>query len=418
MTMPAGTTISASGLYRMSARATLKIDAAKAGMKLGDPLELLRIPLTAPARADLVALIQSGGWMLTMNQADTTWGVAERAGAAFMVQFTDSRRERWIYVAAIAEGAAGHGVVSVAAMPEPAPAAPQASVAAAPAPQPAPPPTAEAKSTESGRGFAFSTSTFDDGWIAKEQPEYVEVTKGSISALLFYRVRMTEQMRPPASNVSDYFWARDVTPRFDVMSLDRRQQELTYSQTEYLEGDAIERGTGRRVYVGMNVNRDNGGALNIVVIAPDQATFRQLFPKPDDLERMLTYNKFAVAPSDLAGHWNETSSAMAQMYYTTTGNYAGMNLSTANSQFFINADGSYTSKHVGANGMVGSSKVYSDTYSGRYVMNGNWEVTFTNRFEGKPETFAAQFEIVHGGRILHLMNVKASGIRFHMGRVP
>jgi hypothetical protein len=173
----------------------------------------------------------------------------------------------------------------------------------------------------------------------------VEVTKGPITALLCYRVPMTEQMRPPPANVNDYFWVRDVTPRFDVQGIDRRRQDLAYSQTEYLEGDATDRSTGAHVYIGMN-------------------------------------------------------------------------LSTAKSQFFITANGTYTSQHVGAYGMVGTSKVYSETYSGQFAMNGNWEVTFTNRFEGKPETFAAQFEIVQGGRILHLMNVRATGIRCHLGRVP
>ncbi len=425
--LPAGTTISGSGLYRMSARASLSLDASKAGLTLGTALELLRLPMTAPARPELIAMIRGGGWSLTMTQADTSMGVAEKEGAAFVVQFTDTRRERWIYVAAVSGGSATQSVAQGTSAPstgappssDAAPTPPPPAVAPAPEPPAASAaPMTDTRAASVGRAYAFTTSTFDDGWSAREQPQYVEVTKGPITALLFYRVPITEQMRPPASNVNDYFWARDVAPRFEVQSVDRRRQELAYAQTEYLEGEATERATGKPVYIGMNVNRESGGALAIVVIAPDKATFRQLYPKPDDLERMLTYNKFAVAPSDLAGHWDETSSALAQMYYTTTGNYAGMNLSTANSQFFFNPDGSYTSKHAGAYGMVGNSKVYADTYSGRVTMRGNWEVAMTNRFEGRTETFAVQFEIVQGGRILHLMNVKATGIRYHLGRVP
>jgi len=430
--MPVGASISGNGLYRWAARASLKIDADKAGMKLGDALEVLRIPLTAPPRAELVALIQRGGWTLTMNQSSPTWGIAEKAGTTLIVEFIDSRRDRWIYVAAIAERVPGQDVVvtgstPAAALPSAVPPAPEA----APAPTtPTAPPTAitppeqptvplpAARIAAAGRGYGFTTSNFDDGWVATEQPEYVEVTKGPITTLLFFRVPMTDQMRPPASNVGDYFWARDVTPRFDGQSVERRQDDRSVYRTEYLEGDATERSTGKRVFIGMNVHRDNGRALNIVVIAPDMATFHQLFPRPDDLERMMTYNKFAVAPTDLTGHWSSTSSVVTQMYFRDTGESAGMNLNSSSTEFFVNADGSYTSKHVGAFGMSGNTKVYSDTYTGQFAMNGNWELTFTNRFKGNSDTFAAEFEIVPGGRILHLMNVKSTGIRYNLGREP
>jgi hypothetical protein len=454
--LPAGATISRNGIYRWAARTSLKLDADKAGLKLGDALEVLRIPLTAPAQAELVALIQSGGWTLTMNPPTATWGIAERAGSRMIVEFLDSKRDRWIYVAAIAAPVAGQDIAMMGGAPPPPtpngeyppppaptsgypappnggyppppgagyppppnagyppPAAPEATAAPA-APQAPPAPIAPTSAGSAGRGFFYGISNFDDGWTAQEHPDHVSVTKGPISVLLFYRVEMTDQMR---ENTSEFFWARDVTPRFDAATYARRQDNRSVYRTEYLEGNATERSTGKPVFIGMNVHRENGRAMNIVVIAPDMATFQQSFPNPNDLEKMMTYNKFAIGPADLAGHWSSNSSVVTQMVYRETGMNAGMNINSSSTEFFVNADGSYTSKHVGAFGMSGTTKVYSDTYTGRYSMNGIWEVTFTNRFNGNADTFAAEFEIVQGGRILHLQNVKASGIRYHLGQVP
>jgi len=427
--LPAGATISRNGIYRWAARTSLKLDADKAGLKLGEALEVLRIPLTAPAQAELVALIQTGGWTLTMNQPNATWGIAERAGIRMIVEFLDSQRERWIYVAAIAAPVAGQDIAMSGAMPPQAPegrspmppnagyppsAAPEASPAP-PAPEAPPAPRTPPRTASAGHGFTYSISDFDDGWTAKEYPDHVEVTKGPVTVLLFYRVEMTAQMR---ENTSEYFWARDVAPRFDAPNFARRQDDRSVYRTEYLEGDATERSTGKQAFIGMNVNLVSGRALNIVVIAPDMATFQQLFPNPNDLERMMPYNSFAIGASDLTGHWSSTSSVVTQMVYRETGMNAGMNINSSSTEFFVNADGSYTSKHVGAFGMSGTTKVYSDTYTGRFSTNGIWEVTFTNRFNGKADTFAAEFEIVQGGRILHLTNVKATGIRYHLGRVP
>jgi hypothetical protein len=220
------------------------------------------------------------------------------------------------------------------------------------------------------------------------------------------------------SDLSQYCWARDVTPRFNVQNPVRVRDSRSVYPTEYLEGEGTDRRTGKRVFVGMNAFLVNGIVRNVVATAPDEAAFHQLFPQPNDLERMMTYNKFAVGPSDLTGNWSSTSNQVTEMVYRETGLNAGMNINTSSTEFFINADGSYTSKHVGAYNIAGTTKVYSDTYTGRYTTNGNWQVTFTNRHKGVAETFAAEFEIVPGGRILRLMNVESTGIRFNLRRVP
>lgn len=57
-----------------------------------------------------------------------------------------------------------------------------------------------------------------------------------------------------------------------------------------------------------------------------------------------------------------------------------------------------------------SSAVHSDTDTGRYAMIGSWELTFTSRFSGESDTFAVQFEVEQGGRILYLTKLQATGL--------
>lgn len=174
-----------------------------------------------------------------------------------------------------------------------------------------------------------------------------------------------------------------------------------------------------------------GGSGWMEFIAPDKATFMQaygidisesnneklIWSGEEDWEKMLVMqnrNKFAVAPSDLLGNWSESSGSYAQMYNVNTGNYAGMNAVSNSAEFWIEADGSYRSQHSGASGMVGSQTFFSQKYNGRYSMNGNWEVSFTNRHNGKTDTYWCQFEIIRGGRILHLQDKTASGLQYHL----
>ncbi len=426
--MPAGTSLSKSGLYRGAARMSLKLDAGKRGLTLGDPLEVFKVPLAAPWQVEFLAALTAAGWTVTPDAADTTLAVAERGGPAYLLSFAASRRDRYIYVIEIAQRntqvASGQASVPGADLPAqpspvtsatPPPAEPPAAVASVtpiasePPPSPAP--------TSAGTGFQFTSTTFADGWVTTDEAAFVKAVRGPITVYLFRRVPMTEQMRPPVINVEDFFWNRDILPRYEIRAIERRRADLAYSQTVYQEADASERATGQQVYIGMNVHRTGGGALNILVVAPSRAVYLQAYPKPDDLESALGVNRFAVAPSDVVGHWSESSATGIDMYYTATGNYAGTNSTATSNQFFLRADGTYTSKHAGASGMTGSQRVYQQEYTGRWSMNGNWEITLTNRFEGTSETFAAAFESVNGGRILHLQKVTASGIQYHLGRV-
>jgi hypothetical protein len=103
------------------------------------------------------------------------------------------------------------------------------------------------------------------------------------------------------------------------------------------------------------------------------------------------------------------------MYNTTTGAYAGMNSSSSADAFTFNTNGTYSSNHKGAFGMVGSMKFYDQKYNGALTVS-LWEIVMTKRFDGKTSTFWAQYEAVRGGRVLHLTDKEHSGSQFHLVR--
>ncbi len=410
LALPEGTKLDKGFLTRAAAKADLDMTAKGAGATLGSAYEVYRLGPIGGAVATFATvktLAEGAGWTLTPSADGKTWGWLDKGAVRRLLNFYVAKDGAWLYLAEVAQRAP-----AVAATPAQGSAGATPTSGAKNAPPPATPPVA----LPSGpRRFQFTRSEFDDGWVAVEQPDYVQVTKGALTAYLFYRVTMTEQMRPPVTDVIDYFWNRDGRPRFDLQNANKRREESSYPPLEYVEGDVTDRASGKRAFAGMFVSRNNGGALNIMVVAPDKGTFYQAFPKPGDLERMMNYNKFAVAPGDLPGYWSESSGAFAQMYYVQSGNYAGMNAASVSAQFWIAPDGTYRSTHKGATGMVGNQKVFQQEYRGSWKLNGNWEMSMTNRFEGKTDTFLMQFEAVKGGRLLHLTDKQYQGVQYHLG---
>jgi len=411
ISLPADTKEDKRMLMRAAAKTTLDMEAKDSGMVLGEVYEVYVLPaMSQQALVDsIAAALAAKGWRMPGSKNGTTWSVAAKDQQQVMVYVMGGRKESSLYLAEVKGKAVAATVPTTAATNNATPnKADNSSNPAASNTRPFAP---------AGIGkFSFTTTRFDDGWTAVEQAEYVEITKGELRCYLHYRTVMTDAMRPPVTNVRNYFWARDVVSRFNILTEDHRRQELMYGPVEYVEGEATEKQSGRKVFVGMLVDMNSGGAMNIVLVAPDKGSFYQLFPKPEDLSRMLGYNRFAVAPTDLAGHWVESSGAAVQMYYVNSGNYAGMNAVSTSAEFWLQPDGSYTSQHKGASGMVGNQSFFQQEYKGKYSMNGNWEVSMTNRYQGKTDTYFCHFEAVKGGRILHLSDKSAPAIQYHLAR--
>jgi len=264
-------------------------------------------------------------------------------------------------------------------------------------------------------GFTYITTNFDDGWTAYSETEFILVKKSELKVRLYFPSEITENMRPPVTELTDYFWNTLVLPEFTIVNSWRFEQPLSFFSTNYMYAQAIEKSTGRNAFIGLNVESNTGIAYPVLAIAPDRESYEKQFPEPKSVSNMLVYNRFAVALPDLEGKWTASSGSGIDYYNTLTGAYAGMAIAQSSDEFVFHTTGDYTSRHSGATGMVGSIQTYDQNYSGKVNVS-NWEIILTNRFKGATDTFEAWFEVVKGGRILRLVNKEATGIRYALVR--
>ncbi|MBX2915462.1 MAG: hypothetical protein KF856_09365 [Cyclobacteriaceae bacterium] len=269
--------------------------------------------------------------------------------------------------------------------------------------------------TPGNHGIITATTNFDDGWVAQPFADYVRVTKNQFTVLLHYGIEITDELRS-SNQLEAVLFDRFILPRYNVSNIRKFDNGgPCYFCVHFFEADALEKSTGKRYHLGFRIITNNGISKCIEILSPSQAAFHQEFPTPEKVESLLNYNKFAVTVNDLAGDWDSSTGAYAQMYSTTTGQYAGMNASSSADAFTFNTNGTYSSNHKGAFGMVGSMKFYDQKYLGALTVS-PWEIVMTKRFDGKTSTFWAQYEAVRGGRVLHLTDKEYSGSQFHLVR--
>jgi len=262
-----------------------------------------------------------------------------------------------------------------------------------------------------GKTFAYTTTNFDDGWVALEQEDWVQVTKGNIKALIHYAKEGTTIAADPEPHVTNA-WNILVAPRYSNLKNFKVASPSLDPQRAYLgTGDATDNKTGRQVYVAL-FRKGNSGWVEF--IAPDKNTFVREFGTDvnnigwdagsdiwNPLLKMFNYNKFAVSASDLPGNWKSSSGAGIEYYNVYTGNNMGMASASSTTEFIFKQDGTYTSIYKGVDGFNGNNRYAGETCNGKAIVS-NWEIQLTNRFKGATETFTAQFEAVKGGRILHM----------------
>ena len=263
-------------------------------------------------------------------------------------------------------------------------------------------------------GISTATTTFEDGWVAKVDSDYVHLTKGGMDIYLFYPILFTDEIR--SQDTASYFWDTLVVPRFNITSATKIEDPIpdAIERLYYIEGTGSDKRTGKSGFIAMKAVSISGASHVIVAAAAGKAAYNAAFPTPKDLTRMLNANRFALTASDLVGKWTSYDGTALGFYNTNTGNYAGTSTAVTSHQFIFNPDGSYQSSHAGAvSNLGGAPRVSQEKYSGRYSAS-NWELTVTNRHQGKSDTFTGYFEAARGGRILHLTNKAATGIQYHL----
>lgn len=278
-------------------------------------------------------------------------------------------------------------------------------------------------SSNTGSSFFGTTTNFDDGWVSTVKEDWVEVTKGDIKVYLYYALPYN------ASNFSgtgvverDYYWDHFVSKYYNIETKQYKDngEVLTSQKPPYVEGWAVNRQTGERRFIGMRLDISPNTAYITIGSAKDEAALWAQFPKanggawsPSDLSDMGGYNKFAVSENDILGTWQDGNTSTMQWYYTAPSGYegyAGMTVAARSATFNFNSGGNYTSIHNGATGTVGAMNTFQQNYKGKYTVS-NWNITATNRWEGKTESFNSWFKVIRGGRILCM---DAGGMQYRL----
>ena len=288
---------------------------------------------------------------------------------------------------------------------------PQIKKAAVVPPKTAPPKTAPPKiqPTAPKSAFQFTTNNFDDGWISTEQANWVAVTKGNAKVLIHYPNKAADQYNSVLLNGLKNAWNVLVAPRYSSATNMQFRPIQSWQSVEFAEASMVEKGTGKTVYVVLfKMDYSNGSGKYLEFIMPNKSAFDAQFGAYHNTEfgweklgKMATYNKFAVAPTDLKGSWTNNLSGMTQYVNIYTGADAGATAQTSAQNFVFGAANSYNWDLAVAGGVVGNLKFQTVKSSGKFSVPNNWQVKFSS-IEGKPRTYNASFSAVKGARLLWL----------------
>lgn len=266
-------------------------------------------------------------------------------------------------------------------------------------------------------GFAFTTTNFDDGWTSVAREDWVEVTKGATKVLIHYPKEGTIFPADP-DVLTNAAWNILVAPRYSNLRNYKTAYISDYIRPILGMGTLRDNATGKDVYVVLYRQGPTGW---LEFVSPNKHSFIQEFKfdpetiqwnsetallKP--LEKMVGYNKFAIAASDFKGTWTSDFTGVQQMYHVYTGNYAGMNITQSNEEFVFGNNNSYNWKILLAHGMVGNQNVSQAKSSGTFSVLNNWQIHFSKMQSG-PKTYHAYWSCIKGARLLHLLDAAAPG---------
>lgn len=342
------------------------------------------------------------GW-----QAEVGVGSFEKnglKGAVLLTTFTGG--DRVVAILAITNSDAFEkdiaAFVDNAKLPKPAlPAPAQTRAANAEPSAPAQPVNAARKSS-----FKFNISNFDDGWTAVEQEDWVRVTKGDITLLLHYPHPKDKEYISQQDARTRTFWDLLVAPRYsNLRNFELLNYDVSSEPGYFAAGNVTDNATGRSLYV---VLFDKAKTGWIEIITPNKAAFTNAFGNIDfngmlndwgRFQKLLNYNKFAVAPSDLPGQWSTNFSSSVAYANVYSGSLVGVDTFSSAQSFDFGAGNSYRWQiHMARTGF-GKSTHDGAKSSGTFSMPSNWQINFSN-MEGKPKSLPVFFKCVKGARLL------------------
>jgi len=269
--------------------------------------------------------------------------------------------------------------------------------------------TVSTPQTSGNGGITKSTTTFDDGWTAYALSDYVKLAKAETELRLHYIDKALDDARPNTIDAPEYYWSKYVEPYFTV-SDPQKWSGVQYPVIYHMQGNAVEKATGKSCYVAIKIVY-GGGARPIVVIAPNQTIYQQQFPHPNDIDPMLNANRFAISAQDIIGTWKGSGGGGVEYYNAYSGTYAGMSAVSSTDEFIFNTDGTYKSTYRTASMNSGSAKFGGQDFKGTFSVT-DWSITATNRYEGKTTPFNAQLIAVKGGYLLYMSDPGNSSMNY------
>ena len=261
--------------------------------------------------------------------------------------------------------------------------------------------------------FAFISTTYADGWVATEQADWVEVTKGTNKVLIHYPNKEADEYNSVLMNGLKNAWNILVAPKYSSASNFEFKETGGWEAIEFAEADMTEISTGKTVHVVLfRKHYSSAKGKYVEFITPDKQSFEKEFGVYqqnmtgagfEKIENMAFLNKFGVAASDLTGKWSNKYSNTIQYVSVYTGRDAGMDTHASAENYQFGSGNTYNWDLAVANGPVGSIKFQTVKSSGKFTMDGNWKINLSD-IEGKPRNYDVYFSCIKGLRILWINN--------------
>ncbi|MFZ1311783.1 MAG: hypothetical protein WAR38_02895 [Chitinophagaceae bacterium] len=258
-------------------------------------------------------------------------------------------------------------------------------------------------------GITNSTTSFDDGWTATVNNDYVKLTKAGTELRLHYTDKALDDARPNTIDAPEYYWSKYVEPYFNVSNV-QKWSGVQYPVIYHIQANAVEKKTGKSCFVAIKIVY-SGGARPVVVIAPDQNSYQQQFPHPNDIDPMLNANRFALTANDIIGTWKGSGGGGVEYYNVYSGTYAGMSAVSSTDEFTFNSNGTYSSTYRSASMNSGGAQFGGQDYKGNFSVT-DWSLTVTNRYKAKTTTYKAQLIAVKGGFLLYMEDSDNSSMKY------
>lgn len=263
--------------------------------------------------------------------------------------------------------------------------------------------------TTSSSTITKSTTNFDDGWTAALTNDYVKLTKTGMELRLHYIDKALDDARPNTIDAPEYYWSKYVEPFFTVSNL-QKWSGVQYPVIYHMQANAVEKQTGKACFVAIKIVY-SGGARPIVVIAPNQNSYQQQFPHPNEIDPMLNANRFAVTANDIIGTWKGSGGGGVEYYNAYSGTYAGMSAVSSTDEFTFKGDGTYSSVYRSASMNNGGAQFGGQDFKGNFSVK-DWSITATNRYKGKTTTYKAQLIAVKGGYLLYIEDAENASMNY------